>query len=196
MKKWLKLLLFLVVAALVAGGGAAYGTFERYQRQNVFLEKTTLGGTEIGGSTPAQVADALAAYQNKTIADAQFLETMNAILKDYRDERPQVEFPPTLNDSSDAQAIYGAILPTLSEAKKDLASPELVARLALEIAEIFDRRCRVDWEKSVALDDQIAQEIEETLYKYEDDALGELEDDDREKINECVRRVALARRSR
>ena len=74
MKKWIKLLLFIVVAALVAGGGAAYGTFERYQRQNVFLEKTTLGGTEIGGSTPAQVADALAAYYDTKKTSVRILE--------------------------------------------------------------------------------------------------------------------------
>ena len=142
-----------------------------------------------------RIADALAAYQNKTIADAQFLETMNAILKDYRDERPQVEFPPTLNDSPDAQAIYGAILPTLSEAKGDLATPELVAEIALGIAKIFERHCRVDWRKSDALIDRIRQNIDDLLYNYEDAQLGDLTDDARDKTNEIARSVAFARSS-
>ncbi|MBQ7112049.1 MAG: type I restriction endonuclease subunit R [Thermoguttaceae bacterium] len=143
-----------------------------------------------------RIADALAAYKNKTIADAQFLEIMNAILKDYRDERPQVEYPSTLNDSPDAQAIYGAILPTLSDAKGDVATPELVAEIALGIAAIFERGRRVDWRKNDSVNARLAQEIDDLLYRYEDERLGDLTSDERDKTNEIARNVALARSSR
>ncbi len=143
-----------------------------------------------------RIADALNEYKDKIVSDAQFLEKMRAIMEDYRAGRSQVEFPSQLKDSLEAQAIYGAIWPTLNETKGDAAPPELVAEIALEIAEIFDRYRRVDWRKNDSVNDQIAQEIDNLLYRYEDAELGDLTDDARDKTNEIARSVALARSSR
>ena len=140
-----------------------------------------------------RVADALDEYKGKIISDAQYLEKMRAIMEDYRAGRSQVEYPMKLKDSREAQAIYGAILPTLIKAKGDAATPELVAEIALEITKIFDLQRRVDWRKNDSVNDRLAQEIDDVLYRYEDAELGDLTDDDRGKTNEIARSVAFAR---
>lgn len=146
MNKKIKIIVFIVLAVIAAGVGVSYGTFEHYQGETVFLEGTSLGGNDVSGSTPAQVADALADYYDTDKIKVRVLEdgedSITGTLADFGYSCDRATFEEFLN-----QAFY--------DEKKDMASLVNTLRDGYEIhakeAYVFDEKKFNDAVKCSAL---------------------------------------------
>lgn len=138
-----------------------------------------------------RIKDVLEQYKNKVISDAEYLQAMNKILNDFRENKSGVSYPQAIKGNVNAQAFYGVILPIINENEE--YSIDTVGDVALRIADIIAKLTKVDWSNNIEIHNNIAQDIDDLFWTLEKDGIIKLTYDQIDKIIENVKAVALKR---
>ena len=187
-------------------------------KADAILSKMTKSISEKRDENPAyydsfskRIKDTLQRYKEKIITEAQYLEKMRHILRDYISGVTDIKYPEQLKNNVHAQAFYGVIGAILSDeldkgsalnvvaehsvynGRNRIEKQDFIADIALEITEIIERQAHVDWTENTSIHDKIAQEIDDLFYDYEVKGELHLSFDTIDKIIENVKKTALRR---
>ncbi|MCI8887591.1 MAG: type I restriction endonuclease subunit R [Hungatella sp.] len=167
------------------------------------------------GSFSKQIKDVLQQYKDKIITDAEYYAKSRSVMKDYVSGVSIVRYPEKLKNNLHAQAFYGVISEVLDEEWDKAVSVSMVAEdggsyggeplsakqnkqnqmadMAIQITNIVERHCRVDWANSDRILDKIAQDIDDMFYLYECSGKCKFSLDVIDKVIESVKTTALRR---
>ena len=143
-----------------------------------------------------RIEESIQAYKDKRISEAEYLERMKEILRDFRSGASGVTYPVNIRNNPNAQAFYGVVKEIIGEAN-DLTDitdkDELMGELALKVDGIIEEHSKVDWHDNMEVHNRIAQELDDLLYDFAKEHGLKLDFDQIDKIIESVKTVALRR---
>jgi type I restriction enzyme, R subunit len=140
-----------------------------------------------------RIKEALEAYKEKRISEAEYLNRMNDIMADYRSGKSTEDYPDTIRKNTNAQAFYGVTKDILSEVKETKVSYDVLGDLSLKIDNIIQQHAKVDWHDNMQVHNRIAQELDDLLYEFKNDQDIDLDFNQIDKIIEQIKTVALRR---
>ena len=157
---------------------------EKYDENPAFYE-----------SFSKRIKDTLEEYKSKIISEADYLSRMKDIMNDYIDKRSDVSYPSKIRENVHAQAFYGVIGALFDQNLESTDRPDadFIAQIAIDITEIFKSHVQVDYEHNATIQNQIAQDIDDLFYKYEQENGFKISFELVDKIIENVKTVALRR---
>ncbi|WP_026673972.1 type I restriction endonuclease subunit R [Alkalihalobacterium bogoriense] len=140
-----------------------------------------------------RIREAIEAYKEKRISEAEYLNTMKDIMNEYRKGEPVDDFPSVIKENRAAQAFYGVTKEIMNEVKENAVPYETLGSLALKMDEIIREYTKVDWHDNIQVHNKIAQELDDLLYDFSKDNQIDLNLDQADKIIEQIKTVALRR---
>ena len=140
-----------------------------------------------------RIEEALQAYKDKRISEAEYLQRMKEILRDFRTGASGVTYPDNIRKNPNAQAFYGVVKEIIGETNDLTGKDELMGKLALKVDEIIEEHSKVDWHDNMEVHNRIAQELDDLLYDFAKEHGLKLDFDQIDKIIESVKTVALRR---
>lgn len=140
-----------------------------------------------------RIEEAIQAYKDKRISEAEYLQKMKDIMRDFRSGTSGVKYPDNIRKNQNAQAFYGVSKEIISESNDVSDKDELMGELALKIDAIIDGHSKVDWHDNMEVHNRIAQELDDLLYDFANENGLKLDFDQIDKIIESVKTVALRR---
>jgi type I restriction enzyme, R subunit len=140
-----------------------------------------------------RIEEAIQAYKDKRISEAEYLQKMKEILRDFRSGTLGVSYPNNIKKNQNAQAFYGVAKEIISESNDLADKDELMGDLALQIDAIIDEHSKVDWHDNMEVHNRIAQELDDLLYDFAKEYGLQLDFQQIDKIIESVKTVALRR---
>ena len=140
-----------------------------------------------------RIEEAIQAYKDKRISEAEYLERMKEILRDFRSGASGVTYPDNIRKNPNAQAFYGVVKEIIGETNDLTGKDELMGELALKVDEIIEEHSKVDWHDNMEVHNRIAQELDDLLYDFAKEHGLKLDFDQIDKIIESVKTVALRR---
>src|SRR5690606_15924471 len=132
-------------------------------------------------------------YKDNRISEAEYLERMKEILRDFRSGASGVAYPDNIRKNPNAQAFSGVVKEIIGETNDLTDKDELMAPVALLIDERIDKHCNVDWHDNMEVHNRIAQELDDLLYDFAKEHGLNLNIEQIDKIIESVKTVALRR---
>ena len=129
-------------------------------------------------------------YKARRISDAEYLNKMQDLKKQYREKEDELSYPECLKDNRNAIAFYGVVNEETSKYRTD---DEKLGEVALKISKVIEENSKVDWHDNVDVHNKIAQEIDDILYDYTRDTGIEIPFEEIDKIIERIKSVALKR---
>ena len=140
-----------------------------------------------------RIKTALEDYKNRVITEAEYLDKMKSIFKDYRNGTSNIVYPERIKGNLHAQAFYGVIAAILDDVIDIGANIETVSDISLEVTKIIEKHDTVDWQTNKYIHIKIAQDIDNLFYDLEINRGFTLDFDTIDKIIENVITVALRR---
>lgn len=142
-----------------------------------------------------RIQEAIQAYKDKRISEAEYLNTMKDIMKDYRSGASNDDYPEVIKENRNAQAFYGVTKDILSEVKETSTSygSDSLGNLAIKMDEIINEHQKVDWHDNIEIHNRIAQELDDLLYDFSQEYNVDIDFDTVDKIIEQIKTVALRR---
>jgi type I restriction enzyme R subunit len=140
-----------------------------------------------------RIQEAIQAYKDKRISEAEYLNKMKDIMKDYRKGESTEEYPDAIKKNTNAQAFYGVTKDIMSEVKEPVASYDVLGDLAVRMDKIIQEYTKVDWHDNPEVHNRIAQELDDLLFDFTKEYQIELDFDQIDKIIEQIKTVALRR---
>jgi len=140
-----------------------------------------------------RIEEALQAYKDKRISEAEYLQRMKEILRDFRTGASGVTYPDNIRKNPNAQAFYGVVKEIIGETNDLTGKDELMGKLALKVDEIIEEHSKVDWHDNMEVHNRIAQELDDLLFDFAKEHGLKLDFDQIDKIIESVKTVALRR---
>jgi type I restriction enzyme, R subunit len=140
-----------------------------------------------------RIEETLKSYKEKRISEAEYLQKMKEIMKDYRQGASGEDYPELIQKNPNAQAFYGMTKDILSEIKEASVSYDTLGKLALDIDQIIKEHSKVDWHDNIEVHNRIAQELDDLLYDFSKENQINIDFDTIDKIIEQVKTVALRR---
>lgn len=140
-----------------------------------------------------RIEEALQAYKDKRISEAEYLQKMKEILRDFRTGASGVTYPDNIRKNPNAQAFYGVVKEIIGETNDLTGKDELMGELALKVDEIIEEHSKVDWHDNMEVHNRIAQELDDLLFDFAKEHGLTLDFDQIDKIIESVKTVALRR---
>lgn len=142
-----------------------------------------------------RIEEAIKEYRDKRISEAEYLNRMKDIMKDYQSGESTEQYPTVIKENQNAQAFYGVTKDILSEAKETFASydTDILGDLALNMDEIIKEHQKVDWHDNLEIHNRIAQELDDLLFDFKDKYDLDIDFDTIDKIIEQIKTVALRR---
>jgi len=141
-----------------------------------------------------RIEEAIQAYKDKRISEAEYLERMKEILQDFRSGSSGFTYPDNIRKNPDAQAFYGVTNEILKETNAAyVVNENMIGEIALKITKIIKDNSKVDWHANVEVHNRIAQELDDLLYEFAKEHGLQLSYDQIDKIIESVKAVALRR---
>ncbi|MFD2682599.1 type I restriction endonuclease subunit R [Bacillus seohaeanensis] len=139
-----------------------------------------------------RIQEAIQEYKDKRISEAEYLNRMKDIMKDYRKGETADDYPDVIKENRDAQAFYGVTKDIMSEVKEETAEYNL-GGLALKMDNIIKEHQKVDWHDNIEIHNRIAQELDDLLFDFSKEQNVDLDFDTIDKIIEQIKTVALRR---
>lgn len=139
-----------------------------------------------------RIQEALKEYKEKRISEAEYLNRMQEIMKDYRKGESDEDYPDDIKGNRNAQAFYGVTKEFMSEVKESNAEYNL-GGLALKMDGVIKEHQKVDWHDNLEIHNRIAQELDDLLYDFSKKHDVKLDFDTIDKIIEQIKTVALRR---
>ncbi|OUM89889.1 type I restriction endonuclease subunit R [Parageobacillus thermoglucosidasius] len=140
-----------------------------------------------------RIEEAIQAYKDKRISEAEYLQRMKEILRDFRTGASGVTYPDNIRKNPNAQAFYGVVKEIIGETNDLTGKDELMGELALKVDEIIEEHSKVDWHDNMEVHNRIAQELDDLLFDFAKEHGLKLDFDQIDKIIESVKTVALRR---
>jgi type I restriction enzyme R subunit len=142
-----------------------------------------------------RIRETLQEYRDKRISEAEYLNRMKVIMKDYQSGHTIEKYPEVIKDNHNAQAFYGVTRDILSETKETAPSYDTntLGELASEMDKIIKKHQKVDWHDNVDIHNRIAQELDDLLFDFKEKHDLDLDIDTIDKIIEQIKTVALRR---
>lgn len=142
-----------------------------------------------------RIEEAIKEYRDKRISEAEYLNRMKDIMKDYQSGESTEQYPTVIKENQNAQAFYGVTKDILSETKETSASYDIdvLGDLALNMDEIIKEHQKVDWHDNLEIHNRIAQELDDLLFDFKDKYDFDIDFDTIDKIIEQIKTVALRR---
>jgi type I restriction enzyme, R subunit len=140
-----------------------------------------------------RIEETLKSYKEKRISEAEYLQKMKEILKDYRQGASVEDYPEVIQKNPNAQAFYGVTKEILSEIKEASVSYDSLGKLALDIDQIIKEHSKIDWHDNIEVHNRMAQELDDLLYDFSKENQINIDFDTIDKIIEQVKTVALRR---
>src|SRR5690625_2927602 len=142
-----------------------------------------------------RIEEAIKEYRDKRISEAEYLNRMKDIMKDYQSGESTEQYPTVIKENQNAQAFYGVTKDILSETKETSASydTDILGDLALNMDEIIKEHQKVDWHDNLEIHNRIAQELDDLLFDFKDKYDLDIDFDTIDKIIEQIKTVALRR---
>nr|WP_157317525.1 type I restriction endonuclease subunit R [Paenibacillus anseongense] len=137
-----------------------------------------------------RIKEAIDAYKQQRISEAEYLQRMNDLKKEYQHGEPVEAYPDSIKKNSNAQAFYGVAKDIMQEQKM---SDELLAELALQMEDIIRSYTKVDWHDNMEVHNRIAQELDDLIFDFTKEHKVSLGFDQVDKIIEQIKTVALRR---
>lgn len=133
-------------------------------------------------------------YKEKRITEADYLNSMNELLKEFRQGEPKEDYPTIIKDNGHAQAFYGVTKDVLTiKDQKASYGDEDFANLAIKIDAIIKQHQKVDWHNNPQIHNRIAQDIDDLLFDFSNENNVTLDFDTIDKVIEQVKTVAIKR---
>ncbi|WP_085992163.1 type I restriction endonuclease subunit R [Oceanobacillus senegalensis] len=139
-----------------------------------------------------RIQEAIQEYKDKRISEAEYLNRMKDIMKDYRKGETDDDYPDVIKENRNAQAFYGVTKDIMSEVKEETAEYNL-GGLALKMDNIIKEHQKVDWHDNIEIHNRIAQELDDLLFDFSKEQNVDLDFDTIDKIIEQIKTVALRR---
>lgn len=142
-----------------------------------------------------RIEEAIKEYRDKRISEADYLNRMKNIMKDYQSGESAEQYPTVIKENQNAQAFYGVTKDILSETKETSASynTDILGDLALNMDEIIKEHQKVDWHDNLEIHNRIAQELDDLLFDFKDKYDLDIDFDTIDKVIEQIKTVALRR---
>jgi len=140
-----------------------------------------------------RVKDAIEAYKDKRISEADYLNKMEDIMKDFRQKGPVEDYPNLIKMNSNAQAFYGVIKDIMNETEEVSISYDIIGELALKMDNIIQKNTKIDWHANIEVHNRIAQELDDLLFDFTKEHPVKLSFNQIDKIIEQVKTVSLRR---
>lgn len=140
-----------------------------------------------------RIQEAIQAYKEQRISEAEYLNAMKDIMKEYRRGEPVDDFPTVLKENANAQAFYGVTKDILGEVQENMVNYDTMGKLALKMDEIIREYTKRDWHDNLEVHNRIAQELDDLLYDFSKEHQVEINLDLADKIIEQIKTVALRR---
>lgn len=142
-----------------------------------------------------RIEEAIKEYRDKRISEADYLNRMKDIMKDYQSGESTEQYPTVIKENQNAQAFYGVTKDILSETKETSESynTDILGDLALNMDEIIKEHQKVDWHDNLEIHNRIAQELDDLLFDFKDKYDLDIDFDTIDKIIEQIKTVALRR---
>ncbi|SDX41502.1 type I restriction endonuclease subunit R [Paenibacillus sp. PDC88] len=140
-----------------------------------------------------RIKEAIDAYKQQRISEAEYLQRMNDLKKDYQQGEPVEEYPDSIKKNANAQAFYGVTKGIVEEVKESRASYNHLGELALKMEDIIRAYTKVDWYDNMEVHNRIAQELDDLIFDFSKDHNMSLSYDQVDKIIEQIKTVALRR---
>ncbi|MGG0936970.1 type I restriction endonuclease subunit R [Brevibacillus centrosporus] len=137
-----------------------------------------------------RIKEAIDAYKQQRISEAEYLQRMNDLKKEYQQGEPVENYPDSIKKNANAQAFYGVTKDIMREQKM---SEELLAELALKMEDIIRAYTKVDWHDNMEVHNRIAQELDDLIFDFTKENKVNLDFDQVDKIIEQIKTVALRR---
>lgn len=137
-----------------------------------------------------RIKEAIDAYKQQRISEAEYLQRMNDLKKEYQQGEPVEEYPDSIKKNTNAQAFYGVAKDIMQEQKM---SDQLLAELSLQMEEIIRSYTKVDWHDNIEVHNRIAQELDDLIFDFTKEHNVILGFDQVDKIIEQIKTVALRR---
>ncbi|MGR6129118.1 type I restriction endonuclease subunit R [Paenibacillus sp. SER-28] len=137
-----------------------------------------------------RIREAIDAYKQQRISEAEYLQRMNDLKKEYQQGEPVENYPDSIKKNANAQAFYGV---TKDIMKEQMTDEESLADLAIKMEYIIGAHTKVDWHDNLEVHNRIAQELDDLLFDYTKENNVKLSFDQVDKIIEQIKTVALRR---
>ncbi|MCM3225754.1 type I restriction endonuclease subunit R [Terribacillus saccharophilus] len=139
-----------------------------------------------------RVQEAIQEYKDKRISEAEYLNRMKDIMKDYRNGESTEDYPDVIKKNQNAQAFYGVTKEAISEVNESIVSYN-IGELALKMDGVIKDHQKVDWHDNIEIHNRIAQELDDLLYDFSKEKNVDLDFETVDKIIEQIKTVALRR---
>jgi type I restriction enzyme R subunit len=117
--------------------------------------------------------EAIRAFREKRLADREYLKKVSEIAEAMMTRRGD-DLPEELQHHDVAKAFFGVLREVLSDHATDGDWKSFAAKVALKIDEIIVRERIVNWTANIDVQNQMRNEIEDTLHDLKDDFGAEL----------------------
>jgi type I restriction enzyme R subunit len=154
-----------------------------------------------------RIEEIIEQYKEKRISELEYLEKMRNVMNDFRKGYSGTTYPEKIKHNIHAQAFYGVVKEVLEDERYyEAGITELVAEdgpiynyegiladIAMEVDEIIERHCKVDWHDNPDVHKKISQEIDELLYLVKKKHFPKMTFDQIDTMIENIKTVALRR---
>lgn len=133
-------------------------------------------------------------YKAKRISEADYLNSMNVLLQEFRQGESEEIYPTVIKDNGHAQAFYGVTKELLTMKDEQFSyGEEDLADLALKMDKIIKQHQKVDWHNNLQIHNRIAQDIDDLLFDFSKENNVTLDFDTIDKVIEQIKTVAIKR---
>lgn len=154
-----------------------------------------------------RIEDIINEYKAKRISEADYLERMRSVMKDYRKGSSGTSYPENIKHNGNAQAFYGVIKEILenedivnssadfvvNEEKEVYNCENVIAEISIEVNNIIERDSKIDWHNNPDVHKKISREIDGLFYIAKKKYFINLTYSQIDRIIEEIKTVALRR---
>lgn len=140
-----------------------------------------------------RIEEIIAAYKEKRITEAEYLQRMDQVKKDYRKGYSGTVYPDKIKNNTHAQAFYGVTKEILGETFDLLELDDVMAELSIEIDTVIEQNSKVDWHDNLDVHKLINRSLDDLLYMFKKKHLPDLNFSQIDRINDSIKTVALRR---
>lgn len=142
-----------------------------------------------------RIQEAIKEYKDKRISEAEYLNRIKDIMKDYRKGESNDDYPEVIKENRKAQAFYGVAKDLMSEVAEISESygSDTLGDLALKTDKVIKEHQKVDWHNNLEIHNRIAQDLDDLLFDFAEENGIEIDYDTIDKLIEQIKTVALRR---
>ncbi|QUH18953.1 type I restriction endonuclease subunit R [Alkaliphilus sp. B6464] len=140
-----------------------------------------------------RIEEALQQYKDKRISEAEYLNRMSDIMKDFRKGYSGKTYPEDIRNDIHAQAFYGVAEEIVKESNEIYGLDILLAKFSKGVTKIIDEHSKVDWHENPEVHNRIEQEIDDLIYNFTKQHGITLDFEQIDKMIENIKTVALRR---